>query len=63
VCDEEELELIGADLLEWSASRTASHLGVSERDLEARREAVHEKIRAAIGAERIRDLSKRRRDG
>ncbi|MGH2798721.1 MAG: hypothetical protein ACRDM0_13850 [Thermoleophilaceae bacterium] len=56
----EELELLGADLLQWPEDRTAYHLGVSVKELRARRDEIHERIRAAIGPERIAMLSCRR---
>lgn len=62
VCTREELELLGADLLEWPEERIADHLGLSAEALRARRVEIHEKIREAIGSERVEKLSRRRRD-
>jgi hypothetical protein len=61
VCDEAELEVIGADLLGWSEERTASFLGLTPAELKARRNGAHDKIRAGIPPGRVAELTRRRR--
>jgi hypothetical protein len=60
VCEESELELLGATLLEWSDERIAGYFEITQKEVKARREAIYEKIRTGMGDERIAELSRRR---
>jgi len=61
VCAHEELELLGAELLGWEETRIAGFHEITVQELRKRREAVHEKIRAAMGEQKIAEMTRRRR--
>ena len=61
VCEREELELLGAELLGWEETRIAGFHEISVQELGKRREAIHEKIRTKMGQDKIAEVTRRRR--
>lgn len=61
VCTHRELEILGADLIEWPDERIADQLGITAEALVAERDEAHRKIRGAIGEAGISEAARRRR--